>query len=370
MSGAPRAIWVFASPGEWRVALAEGDTPIDYAVWRPGAPEGVGDIHAGRVTALAPAMAGCFLALDGIAQGGFLPDSAGGKDRRQGDYLAVRITRAAQGGKGPRLEAVEMALDQPGLRLVARGPDPVRRFAAACPDAVIHASGHAEAAALRADLGPRLAPVGAHAPEGLLAALEALEGPRVALAGGLSMTITPTPALVAVDMDMGAAGAGRGNKQAGQMAANRVLITALAAQIRLRNLSGAILVDFAGLPMRKRAGLTPVLAEALAPDRLGARLMGFSNLGLAEILRPRVFAPLHEVLAGPHAAGLAALRALAAEVASRPALVPALRAAPAVVSALEADAAALDAFAQAAGRRPALHADPALAPTGWRLEEA
>ena len=30
---------------------------VDYALWRPGSPDGVGDIHRGRVTAIVPAMA-------------------------------------------------------------------------------------------------------------------------------------------------------------------------------------------------------------------------------------------------------------------------------------------------------------------------
>ena len=77
---------------------------------------------------------------------------------------------------------------------------------------------------------------------------------------------------------------------------NRALLPALARQIRLRNLSGAILVDLAGLPARRRAALGPALAEALADDPARPRLLGFTALGLAEIVRPRVHPPLHELL--------------------------------------------------------------------------
>ena len=38
---------------------------LDYAIWRPGAPDGVGDVHRGRVIARVPAMAGAFVALGG-----------------------------------------------------------------------------------------------------------------------------------------------------------------------------------------------------------------------------------------------------------------------------------------------------------------
>ena len=99
------------------------------------------------------------------------------------------------------------------------------------------------------------------------------------------------------------------------------------------------------------------------------RFLGFSALGLAEILRPRVHPPLHELLAGPHAAGLRALRALAAELAADPRRRPALAAAPDVAATLGRDAAALSDLANRAGQPLVLHADPALPPLGWRLME-
>ena len=39
------------SPGEVRVAVVDGNRLLDYALWRPGAPDGVGDLHRGRVIA-------------------------------------------------------------------------------------------------------------------------------------------------------------------------------------------------------------------------------------------------------------------------------------------------------------------------------
>ena len=126
---------------------------------------------------------------------------------------------------------------------------------------------------------------------------------------GMRASIYPTPALVAIDLDMAAATASRQAKASAQMAANLAALPALARQIRLRNLSGAILVDPAGLSLKRRPKLAPALAMALATDPLQPRLLGFTALGLAEIVRRRVRPPLHELLAGPHAAGLAALRA-------------------------------------------------------------
>jgi Ribonuclease G/E len=45
-----------------------------------------------------------------------------------------------------------------------------------------------------------------------------------------------------------------------------------------------------------RVKLQPVLAAALARDPLKPRLLGFSHLGFAEISRPRIRPPLHEML--------------------------------------------------------------------------
>ena len=113
------SIRVAASPGEAHVAAVRGNRLVDYALWRPGSPDGVGDEHIGRVIAAVPAMAGAFVALADAE--GFLPDSEGAKGLTAGTMLAVRITRAAQGGKGPRLTA---RVDGGGWRCGFAAPRP------------------------------------------------------------------------------------------------------------------------------------------------------------------------------------------------------------------------------------------------------
>ncbi len=358
------SIRVAGAPGEARVAVLRDGVLEDYAIWRPGAPDGVGDIHRGRVRAIVPAMAGAFVALAGAE--GFLPDTAGAAGRSVGDAVLVRVVRAALGGKGPRLAAVEaeaagLAATGPPALLRA-GPSAVERLAALYPDAEIGIDDPALLAALRPVLGAR-AVAASRFDDALEAEIEALAASTVPLAGGGALHIHPTPALCAIDIDTGAASGARASKAAAQVALNRAALPELARQIRLRNLGGAILVDFAGMAVRRRPTLAEPLAAALAADPLRPRLLGFTQLGLAEILRPVVHPPLHEVLAGPHAAGLAGLAALARACAARPALRPVLRAAPDIVSALRSDGAALSAFARATGRAPELRADPTM--TGW-----
>ncbi len=353
---------VACSPGEIRVAATQDGQLADYAIWRPGRPDGVGDVHRGRVTAVAPGMAGAFVAIAGTD--GFLPDSAGAAGRGVGDTVCVQIVRAAQGGKGPRL-AVAAGETGPGSpALLRRGPNAAERLAAMHGGAIL-VDDLAVAALLRPSLGDRVA-VGTAWGERLHAAVAALADPVAALPGGLRACIEPTAALVSIDMDMARATAGPEPKQAKQEAANRAALPALARQIRLRNLSGAILVDLAGLSARRRTTLADAFRDVLAPDPLRPRLLGFTAGGLAEIQRPRIHPPLHELLAGPHAAGLAALRGLVA--AADLGRLPILRAAPDVVSALEADPAALSALANRLGRALVLRSDPALPSCATALE--
>jgi len=332
-----------ASPGEVRVAAVRDGALMDYALWRPGAPDGVGDLYRGRVIARVPAMAGAFVALDGAE--GFLPDSDGAAGLGEGDLVPVRVTRAAQGGKGPRLRVDAAAgAAGSGAGLLARGSGALLELAERYPDAEVSVDDAALAARVKPALGDRLRLCGSAFDDAIEEQIEALAQPTIELANGARLHIHPTPALVAIDVDAGGATAARQGKAAAQMAVNRAVLPALARQIRLRNLSGAVLVDFAGLPARRRAALAPALHAALAEDPLRPRLLGFTALGLA------------------------ALRAIAAQVAAVPHRLPALRASPAVVAALQADAEALGDLARRAGRGLILRSDPNLHASAWMIE--
>ncbi|MGC8532019.1 MAG: hypothetical protein ACP5M1_08275, partial [Acidiphilium sp.] len=141
-----------------RLALLEAGTLVEYTLFDPANPDGVGDLYEGRVTARAPAMGGVFVDLGPHTLIGFLPDSAGGKSASEGDWLRLRITRAAQGGKGPRLAAAPLAADplaaaplaadaqtpsthKPGL--IARGPGPLGALQTLHPTAPILADDYA-----------------------------------------------------------------------------------------------------------------------------------------------------------------------------------------------------------------------------------
>ncbi|MGD0105294.1 MAG: ribonuclease E/G [Rhodopila sp.] len=364
------SIRVASSPGEAQIAVVDDHRLLDFALWRPGAPDGVGDVHRGRVIALVAGMAGAFVALADAE--GFLPDSEGARGLTAGTILTVRITRAAQGSKGPRLSA---RLDEPSAEgsvgLVRRGPDPLSRLAARYPDAPIVVDDPGVAAGMR---GRTCVEHGAVFDDDVAEAIDALSQPVVALPGGACMSVWPTPALVAIDVDAG--GALSGSTLSGSVGArarheavNRAVLPAVAEQIRLRNLSGGIVVDLAGLSVRRRAGLGPDFVSALANDPLHPKFLGFTALGLAEIVRARVHPPLHELLTGPLAAGLAALRAVMAAFSRDPRRLLAVRANPGVVSAVRADPAALPDLVRRTGREVTLRSDPSLPATVWVVEK-
>jgi Ribonuclease G/E len=365
-------IFASASPSEVRIAVVRDGKLLDYAVWRPGAPDGVGDLYRGRLIGRMRAMAGAFVALDGTE--GFLPDSEGAAGLTEGTVLAVRVTRSAQGGKGPRLTARltpgdASRADRGPVGLRARGDGPLPEFAERHPDAVVMMDDAALLSRFRHRLAGRLALCSGTIDDDTADQIDALARPIVDLPGGSRLHFHPTPALVAIDVDGGGAIAAVRARTAAHFAVNRSVVPALARQIRLRNLSGAILVDFAGLSARRRTALGAALAAALADDPLQPRLLGFTALGLAEIVRLRVRPPLHELLAGPHAAGLDALRQIAAQHAAAPYRLPALRASPAVVAALQGDTEALTDLARRAGRPLMVRADHTLQAAEWIIED-
>lgn len=353
-------IRVAVSPGERRIAVCDGEKLLDYAIWRPGAPDGYGDVLAGRVIARVPAMAGTFIALPDDE--GFLPDSEA-EVLTQGALVRVRVARSAQGGKGPRLTLEGKGTVPQGTPpgLIERGPSPLHRLAALHPDAAIDIDDAGVLAGLRAVFGHRLNFAARSFDAALEAEIEALGASWADLPGGLRAGFFPTPALTAIDLDGASASARRGEKAKLQFAANLGALPELVRQIRLRNLSGAILLDFAGVAAKRRQALAPGLAERLAADPLRPRLLGFTQLGLAEILRARTSPPLHELLAGAHAAGLAGLRRLARDLrAGGGGRRGRLRAAPEVITALQADAVALEEFAHASAQPAVLQSDPSL----------
>ena len=114
------------------------------------------------------------------------------------------------------------------------------------------------------------------------AIIEALEK-SVKLKHGGSLQIEETRACVAIDVDSGSI------KDAGNIdALNIEAAKEIARQIRLRNLAGKIVIDFAGSSeYRFMKSVIECLEEELADDVCHSRVLGLSRAGNVEILRQR-----------------------------------------------------------------------------------
>ncbi len=270
-----------------RVALLEGDALREFWHWNLAAPDGVGDVYTGRVAAVLPAMAGRFVELSG--ESGFLPDSAGGAGLGVGAYITVRVTRSAQGGKGPRLAVVDgPPADRPGL--LRRGGGPLVECAARHELAPVRVDDYELLARLRPELEGRLA-YDAQAFDAVLEdEVAALMEPVASLPMGAVLHVSLAPAATLLDVDAVAA------SDAAPLLLNLAIIPEICRQIVLRNLSGGILIDFAGMKPSARAKLTETLRTALARDFLKPEFLGFSHLGFAELTRRRVRPPIHEFI--------------------------------------------------------------------------
>jgi ribonuclease G len=270
-----------------RIALLDGDVLREFHFWNLTSPDGVGDICTGRIDAVVPSMAGRFVDLGDAT--GFLPDSAGGKNLSIGTYVAVQVTRAAQGNKGPRLAVAD---EPPGAKpgLLRCGPGPLLELCARLSKAPVLVDDYALIAQLRPSLEGRLRHDAQCFDPVLEDEVAGLAEPSAPLPMGAIMHITAAPAAVLIDIDAAAA------SDTPPLALNTAILPEICRQILLRNLSGGILIDFAGMKPAARAKLSAPLTQALTRDFLKPEFLGFSNLGFAEIVRRRVRPPLHEVL--------------------------------------------------------------------------
>jgi ribonuclease G len=174
---------------------------------------------------------------------------------------------------------------------------------------------------------------------------------RVALPGRGALTIEPTAAATFIDVDSGSLESERLSGEDALLATNLAAAAAVARQIRLRGLAGALVVDFIALRQRDhRDRLLDAFRAALEAEVPAAQLLGWTRLGNIELTRPRRRAPLHEIVFERTAYGgyaktaltvaLEALAAVARGVAASPGRAPALRVHPTVAAALESEAAA------------------------------
>ena len=117
---------------------------------------------------------------------------------------------------------------------------------------------------------------------------------KVWLKNGGYLVIQPTEALTVIDVNSGK-NVGKGKNEEGIMKINLEAARETAKQIRLRNFSGIIIIDFINLESEENVSL--LLKEfrmRLAEDPIQATLVDITPLNLVEVTRKKVHRPLYE----------------------------------------------------------------------------
>lgn len=120
----------------------------------------------------------------------------------------------------------------------------------------------------------------------------------VYLKSGATIVIDPTEALTVIDVNTGKAIAGKKPTEDTFFSINMEAAKEIAAQIRLRNLSGIILIDFINLSdTAKEEALKEELRRLFKTDSIQTEVVDITKLGLMELTRKKVYKTLAEQLA-------------------------------------------------------------------------
>lgn len=318
-----------SSPGEARAALLDDSGLAELLVFRRNDPPRLGETCQGRILRIERGINAAFVEI-GAGPPGFLPLTGAARGATEGKTISVTVAGEAAPGKGPRLAvaketppsrprdtdlavaAMQALLGLEPARIVADGAACYARLRAALRDSPL--SKH---------LNQHPGPAPAFESFGIDEQIERALAPELALASGLRLHFDETAALAAVDVDA-ASFAPRKGARATALAANLAAAPALAREIRLRNLSGLILIDFLRMKdSAERKRLTDSFAEAVAADPVPVHIHGFTRGGLLEFTRERRRRPLSQVLLQPRAP-----RRKSAETIGREALRAAARTSP------------------------------------------
>ena len=119
-------------------------------------------------------------------------------------------------------------------------------------------------------------------------------GERVWLKSGGYLVIQPTEALTVIDVNTGKFTAGK-KKEAAFLKLNQEAALEAARQIRLRNLSGIVIIDFINMEEKEsEVQLLKTLDDALRRDPIRTTLVDMTKLSIVEITRMKKERPLHE----------------------------------------------------------------------------
>lgn len=120
---------------------------------------------------------------------------------------------------------------------------------------------------------------------------------HVWLKTGGYLIIEPTEAMMVIDVNTGKFDGNNKDREKTFYKINSEAVMEIARQLKLRNLSGIIIIDFINMEdENNRRELQKQLEKELAKDSVRTAFVDFTKLGLAEVTRKKIKRPLHEVL--------------------------------------------------------------------------
>lgn len=126
--------------------------------------------------------------------------------------------------------------------------------------------------------------------------IEELTGKKVWLKSGAYLVIEQTEALVSIDVNSGKCEHGKSPEET-FLRLNLEAAAAIARELRARNLSGIILVDFINLHKKENEKLLiEEMKHLLSLDSVPAKVVDMTGLGLMEITRKKIKPPVAEQL--------------------------------------------------------------------------
>ena len=119
---------------------------------------------------------------------------------------------------------------------------------------------------------------------------------KVWLKSGGFLIIEPTEAMVVIDVNTGKS-IGKKDRDKHILKINLEAAIEITRQIRLRNLSGIIMIDFINMQDKtNKEQIAKVIERQLSQDKVPGYLVDITKLDIFELTRKKIRKPIHEIL--------------------------------------------------------------------------